>query len=233
MYSKQFVQIHNEKIAYFEYNTSKPLKGIVLFCHGFPGSFRLTTMAKPLNEHGLTLEEINYRGDKESEGMFSFFGSIEDIKILTNHLKQQHPTTPITILGYSAGGFYTCCLVRKQPDLFDKIVLLNPLLDASFTRTPIMEELWEDARLSIRLNDMDFYRNEIDKMNNESNPVTFVKELTPKISIVQSKDDELLPTETVQTFYDNLQNPGELIWIPNAGHGLRGDEPELIKALVT
>lgn len=231
--NKKTTQVENTKIAYFEYPTNKPVKSIVLFCHGFPGSYRLTTMATPLNKHGITLEEINYRGDKESEGTFSFFGSIKDIEVLTLHLKQQYPTVPLTVLGYSAGGFYACCLIREQPNLFDKIILLNPLLDVSFTRTPTMEELWKDARQSIRLNDMDFYGAEIDKMNNEFNPITFVKELTPKINIVQSANDDLLPTETVQSFYNNLQNPGDLAWIPDAGHGLRGDEPELINALVT
>ena len=129
MHTKQHLQIINEDIVYYEYKTDKPMKSIVLFCHGFPGGNRLTIMAKPLNDNGITLEEINYRGDVGCDGQFSFFGSMDDIAALTNHLRQQYANIPITALGFSAGGFYISCLVRKQPNLFDKVVLVNPMLD--------------------------------------------------------------------------------------------------------
>ncbi|MBU0597515.1 lysophospholipase [Patescibacteria group bacterium] len=232
MYTKHSIQVNNERVAYFEYPTQKELKGIILFCHGFPGTWRLTTMAPQLNEHGYTLEEINYRGDQDSDGAFSFLGSVQDVETLAKHLKQQYPNVPLTALGYSAGGFYVLCSIRKNPDLFDNIVLLNSLLDVSFTQTPIMEDLWADAQQTIRLKDKEFYQAEINKMNELFNPIKFVSELTPRISIIQSASDELLPIEVVKDFFGKLQNPEELIWIPDAGHALRGDEKELINVLI-
>ena len=231
MHTKHHLQINNEKIVYYEYATDKPIKSIVIFCHGFPGGNRLTTMAESLIDSGVLLIEANYRGDEGCEGKFSFFGSMDDIEALTNNLKQQYINVPITALGFSAGGFFLCCIARKQPDLFDKIVLLNPLLDVAFTRTPIMEVLWEEARQSLSLHDMDFYNDEIEKMHQEYNPIIFAPEIIPKINIVQSSNDEVLSPDTVREFYDKLPNPGELVWIKGAGHGLRGDEPEIINTL--
>ncbi len=232
MHEKKYIEINNDKIAYFEHKTDKVLKRIVLFCHGFPGNNRLAETAKALNDHGITLIEANYRGDEGCEGKFSFFGSMEDIRALTEHTKEQYSGVPITILGFSAGGFYTSCLIRKQPDLFDKVVLLNPLLDVAFTRSPMMDVLWEEARESLQLYDSDFYKHEIEKMHKEYNPIEFVAELTPEIHIVQSSDDEVLPPATAESFYDKLQNPGELVWISNAKHSISGNEPELINVLI-
>ena len=233
MHKKKNIQVNNESITYFEYPTDKDLKRIVLFCHGFPGGNRLDTLANPLNEHGIMLIEANYRGDEGCEGKFSFFGSTDDIKALTEHIKKECAGIPITVLGFSAGGYYTCCLVRKHPDLFDKIVLLNPLLDVSFTRTPMMEVLWEEAGQALQLHNPEFYKDEIEKMHNEANPIEFVAELTPKIDMVISTHDEVLSPATAQKFYNNLPNPGELAWIPNAQHSISGDEPKLINELVT
>lgn len=226
------IQVNDqEAIVYYHYPTNKDLKGIVLFCHGFPGTTRLEKMAAELNKYGYTLVEINYRGDKESDGKFSFFGSIEDIKTVAKHLRQNYGATPLTALGYSAGGLYLTNIIRKQPQLFDKIVLLNPLLDASFTNTPLMDELWNEAARIIRLRSMKTYKDEMKKMNENYNPISFAKEITIPITIIQSTDDEVLPTDIVKNFYKQLRKPGKLLWIEGAKHDLYGDEPKLIKTL--
>ncbi|MFA5134631.1 MAG: alpha/beta fold hydrolase [Patescibacteria group bacterium] len=233
MHTKHTIEVNDEKIAYFEYPTKQALKGIVLFCHGFPGGNRLDTLAKPLNEHEITLIEANYRGDPECGGKFSFFGSLDDIKTLTHAIKKQYPVVPITILGFSMGGFFTCCLARDYPDLFNKIVLLNPLLDVSFTKTEIMQRLWIEAHEALQLYDQNLYRDETERMFHEANPIDFVPELKPKIHMVISTNDEVLPPATAQRFYDRLPNKGKFTWIQGAEHSVSGDEPEIINALTT
>ncbi|MDD5040399.1 MAG: alpha/beta hydrolase [Patescibacteria group bacterium] len=231
MHAKRTIQVNNETVAYFEYPAVKPLKGVVLFCHGFPGGNRLTTMADTLNNLGYTVEEINYCGDQESGGTFSFLESVEDIKQLALHLKKEYAGVPLIALGFSAGGFYLCALVRTQPTLFDKIVLLNPLLDLSFLETPIMAELWDEARQTLRLRDKIFYENEMRQIADECNPVNFVSELQPKISIVQSDGDTVLPPKTAEFFFNSLPNPGIFKWIKDGQHSVSGNEPELIETI--
>ncbi len=232
MYTKYYLKVNGNKVAYFEYPTGQKLQGVTLFCHGFPGAYRLQAMAQPLNKHGYTLEEINYRGDAESEGTFSFLGSVEDIVAMVKYLREKFPDRPITGLGYSAGGFYMLNAVRELPDLFDKIILLNPLLDFSFTQTPIMRELWQEAASVIELNTDLFYVAEIAKVLEHHNPIDFAAELKPKIHIVQGEQDQLLPLDIVKKFHALLRHPGRLIWVPGMGHAFRGNEPELINALI-
>ena len=62
----------------------------MLFCHGFPGSSRLNLLCDNLKNSSISLVEINYRGDKKSEGKFSFLGSIKDIRTVASYLKEKY-----------------------------------------------------------------------------------------------------------------------------------------------
>ncbi len=225
--------VHNENINYIVHATEQNLlKHIVLYCHGFPGGNRMVGLVKPLQEHGITMIEARYRGDEGCGGKFSFLGSIEDITVITTQLRKEYPGIPITVLGFSAGGYYTCNIIRKQPNMFDGVVLLNPLLDLSFMETATMHRLWQEAKESLSLHDEKFYADELTTMRRDYHPVDFVSELKPKINMVVSEKDTALPPQTAKQFYDQLPNPGTFRWIPNAPHGVNGDEPEIVKVVL-
>ena len=205
---------------------------IILFCHGFPGSSRLERLYFNLKNKSISIVEINYRGDKRSEGRFSFLGSIKDIEVVANYLNQKF-NVPLDVLGYSMGGLYVCNIINKNPHIFDKVVLLNPVVDsmALFSNKLLMDELWIHANNILSLNVAETYKDEISYLINDLNPIRFAEKLKSNIIIIQSTNDEVLDPKLAKKFYTLLNSKKSYHEIPNKIHGLKGDEKELLVLL--
>ena len=93
------IEVDRSVIVCEQYGNIKNAKKILLFCHGFPGSSRLVSLFDNLENNSISIVEMNYRGDKKSEGKFSFLGSIKDIKTASNFLKEKYKL-PLYALGY-------------------------------------------------------------------------------------------------------------------------------------
>ena len=154
--------IDKSKIICEIYGDILNAKKILLFCHGFPGSSRLERLHSNIKNKYTSVVEINYRGDKKSEGKFSFLGCITDIKTVADFLKKKYKV-PLYALGYSMGGLYVCNIINKEPHLFDKIVLLNPVVDSMelFSDKLLMDKLWINAKKILSLNTHNAYKKEI------------------------------------------------------------------------
>ena len=205
---------------------------IILFCHGFPGSSRLERLYFNLKNKSISIVEINYRGDKRSEGRFSFLGSIKDIEVVANYLNQKFKV-PLHVLGYSMGGLYVCNIINKNPHIFDEVVLLNPVVDsmALFSNKLLMDELWIHANNILSLNVAETYKDEISYLINDLNPIRFAEKLKSNIIIIQSTNDEVLDPKLAKKFYTLLNSKKSYHEIPNKIHGLKGDEKELLVQL--
>lgn len=227
------LDVSGDRIEINLYCPANCVDGIVLFCHGFPGNNRLSKLASSLKNK--LVVEINYRGDKNCEGKFSFLGSITDIiSTVINYIKKtKYKDMPITALGYSMGGFYVLYAIRGRPTLFSDMILLNPVVDteALFSNKLLMEELWESARDILSLEDPSFYDLEITLINEKLNPMNFASELKIPISVVQSTADEVLSPEIVERFYRQLNCQKKLFKIPGGKHDLGGNEEQLLKAI--
>ena len=89
----------------------KPLSTIVL-CHGFPGnSTDVLGLGERLMEEGSSALAFNYRGTWESEGLFTFSHSLEDvvsaIRYVTSSVAAREfdvDPSNITVIGHSHGG---------------------------------------------------------------------------------------------------------------------------------
>lgn len=89
----------------------------VLLVHGMAEhSLRYSQLGKFLAQHDIALYALDLRG----HGFTAHFGTLghfsdlngwqstlEDIRCLNHHIRQQHPNTPIFILGHSLGSFLT------------------------------------------------------------------------------------------------------------------------------
>ena len=214
------------------YHPIGDVKKVLLFCHGFPGTNRLPELASSL-EHELVVE-VNYRGDENCGGNFSFLGSIDDVTTTVDYIRNRYGQhMSVTALGYSMGGFYAANAMKNQPSLFNEVILLNPVVDTK-TFSPnelLMEELWLYAGGILSLEKPLFYDEEIKLINESLNPMDFASELKIPISVVQSTDDEVLLPETAEDFYYLLNCKKRLFQIPNAKHDLEGNEEQLIQAI--
>ena len=175
---------------------------------------------------------MNYRGDKKSEGKFSFLGSIKDIKTASNFLKEKYKV-PLHALGYSMGGFYVSNIINNDPYVFEKVILLNPVVDSTalFSNKPLIDELWIHAKDILSINKTETYKDEINRVISDLNPIGFVKQLKNNIVIIQSTMDEVLDPKLAKKFYNLIKVKKSYVEIPNKKHDLMGDEKELIDAL--
>jgi len=224
--------VDGSKIICEYYGDIKNAKKIVLFCHGFPGSSRLVRLCDNLKTKPISIVEINYRGDKKSEGEFSFLGSIKDIRTVANHLKEKYKV-PLHALGYSMGGFYVTNIINKDPHIFEKIILLNPVVDilALFSNKSLMEKLWRNAENILSLKTTEDYQEEMKLMIINLNPIEFAKKLKSNITIIQSKKDEVLEPKLARRFYNLLNGKKNYLEVLNKTHELLGDEKELIDSV--
>ena len=225
--------IDGSKIIFEHYGDINNAKKIVLFCHGFPGSSRLILLGNNLKDSAISIVEIHYRGDKKSEGKFSFLGSIKDIRTVAGYLKEKYKV-PLHALGYSMGGFYVTNIINKEPCVFDHIILLNPVVDtiSLFSNKQLMDQLWEHAKKILSLKPTGDYQEEISEVVSKLNPLRFAEKLKNKITIIQSTKDEVLASELVKKFYTLLSCEKSYREVVNATHDLMGDEKELIDAIL-
>ena len=225
--------IDGSKIIFEYYGDINNAKKIVLFCHGFPGSSRLILLGNNLKDSAISLVEIHYRGDKKSEGKFSFLGSIKDIRAVASYLKEKYKV-PLHALGYSMGGFYVTNIINKEPFIFDQIILLNPVVDTMslFSNKQLMDQLWEHAKNILSLKPTEDYKEEISMVIGKLNPLGFAEKLKSKITIIQSTKDEVLAPKLAKKFYSVLSCKKNYQEVVNATHELLGDEKELIDAIL-
>ena len=232
MKTKLSIYVDGSKIICDQHGDIKNANKILLFCHGFPGSSRLVSLYDNLKNKSISVVEINYRGDKKSEGKFSFLGSVTDIKTVAKYLKEKYKV-PLHALGYSMGGLYVSNIINKEPNIFEKVILLNPVVDsmALFSDKSLMDKLWKHAKKILSLKTPEIYKEEINRVISELNPTGFAEKLKSNIIIIQSTSDEVLDPKLAKKFYSLLNTKKRYLKIPNKTHDLMGDEKELIDAL--
>ena len=205
-----------------------------MFCHGFSGTNRLDKLACALKDEPVSIVEINYRGDQKSMWRFSFLGSIEDIIAMTEKLCYRHYNIPIHALGYSMGGLYVANLLDQRPNILDKAIFLNPVVDARtfLADKPLLNELWGYANDVLSLHGHEFYQKEITNINKNYNPIDFAREFKIPINVVQSTADEVLDPEISKKFFNLLCCEKKFYDIPGAKHDLMGNEKQLLLAII-
>lgn len=92
-------------------------KGIALICHPNPvqGGTMLnkviSTLQRTARDAGLITLRFNYRGVGASAGSSDMGeGEVDDAQAAANWLRDKHPDLPMTLLGFSFGGFVAATL---------------------------------------------------------------------------------------------------------------------------
>ena len=87
-------------------------RGVALICHPNPvqGGTMLnkvvSTLQRTARDSGLATLRFNYRGVGASAGSHDMAsGEVDDAEAVANWLRAQHPELPLTLLGFSFGGF--------------------------------------------------------------------------------------------------------------------------------
>jgi len=92
-------------------------KGLALLCHPNPvqgGTMMnkvVSTLQRTARDAGLITLRFNYRGTGASEGSHDMgSGEVDDALAAALWLRARHPELPITLLGFSFGGFVAASL---------------------------------------------------------------------------------------------------------------------------
>lgn len=117
---------------------------IAIICHPHPlfgGTMQnkvVTTLANTFNELGMISIRFNYRGIGKSIGTYGEgTGEIADLLAVYDWVRQQQPTTPIWLAGFSFGAYISLAGATQRPvarlisiapavHLFDFIKLTEP-----------------------------------------------------------------------------------------------------------
>lgn len=192
---------------------------VCLFLHGFPAlpaeGFESCEKGKDIaqkvaNELGLDSYVIHYQGLGKSSGPFSFLGSIKDSIAFAKNLITEKSYKKINLIGHSWGGLIAVNIFKELKDSCGKMILLSP-----FNKIPdqeplveLLKEISADASIDYLAGSIENAAKEIDLVKQDYNPRLIAKELpflSDRIYVIQSKDDDEVPVESIREFV-NLFN---------------------------
>jgi len=117
-------------IIYHQWPADKP-KAIFLLVHGLGGhSARWESLAQFFLNHNISSYAIDLKGFGKTEDLKGHIDSfdvyLKDIYALAKIIKQEHPDTPLFLIGESLGGLITFLLAIKKPTAFRGLICLSP-----------------------------------------------------------------------------------------------------------
>ena len=111
-------------------------RGLALLCHPNPvkgGSMLnkvVSTLQRTARDAGLVTLRFNYRGVGASAGSHDMQqGEVDDAEAALDWLLAQHPGLPLTLLGFSFGGFVAAALAGRleaRGRTVDKLFMVAP-----------------------------------------------------------------------------------------------------------
>lgn len=219
---------------------SEPGPPALLLCHGFPSG--------PLDarQSALTFPELcdrvagggswaamtfTFRGAGTSEGQFSLFGWLADLRAAIQHLVDAVNPSSIWVVGSSTGGSLALVEALQDPRI-SGIALLGARADFSgWTEHP--HRFLEHARQIGAIRDAGFPRkfgewaSEFSKLR----PLDAASKFAPRpLLVLHGDQDESVPVSDARRFVD-AHGDAELRVLAGAGHRLRHD-PRAIAILL-
>lgn len=111
-------------------------RGVALLCHPNPvkGGTMLnkvvSTLQRTARDAGYATLRFNFRGVGHSGGEHDMrMGEVDDAEAALDWLRAQHPGLPLTLLGFSFGGFVAAALaarIEARGEPFERLVMVAP-----------------------------------------------------------------------------------------------------------
>lgn len=121
-------------------------RGVALVCHPNPvqGGTMLnkvvSTLQRTARDCGYHTLRFNYRGVGASAGSHDMgTGEVDDAEAVAAWLKEEYPNLPITLLGFSFGGFVAAALgarLEAQGQVPSKLFMVAPAVHRLTAETP-------------------------------------------------------------------------------------------------
>lgn len=129
-----FIDKNGKEIKYYRWTTTQEIKGVVQLVHGMTEyALRYDYFAEKLCENGYTVYAHDQRGhgetskEDEERGYIAdnegFDILVEDVKELTDIIKEENPNLPIILFAHSMGSFVTQRYIQLYGDKIDGVIL--------------------------------------------------------------------------------------------------------------
>lgn len=124
-------------------------RGMALICHPNPvkGGTMLnkvvSTLQRTARDAGYVTLRFNFRGVGGSAGSHDMnAGEVDDAESALQWLRTQHPTLPLTLMGFSFGGFVAAALagrVEARGESLERLLMVAPAV-TRLAELPLAEE---------------------------------------------------------------------------------------------
>lgn len=121
-------------------------RGVALICHPNPvqGGTMLnkvvSTLQRSARDAGLATLRFNYRGVGDSAGSPDMHqGEVDDAEAVAHWLRQRYPRLPLTLLGFSFGGFVAAALgarLERQGIEPAQLIMVAPAVSRLTVESP-------------------------------------------------------------------------------------------------
>nr|WP_298135658.1 alpha/beta fold hydrolase [uncultured Pseudomonas sp.] len=121
-------------------------RGVALICHPNPvqGGTMLnkvvSTLQRTARDAGLATLRFNYRGVGSSAGSHDMAsGEVDDAEAVAHWLRARYPQLPLTLLGFSFGGFVAASLggrLENQEIELAQLIMVAPAVQRLTTESP-------------------------------------------------------------------------------------------------
>jgi len=212
-------------------NGDGPFPGVCKF-HGLPGGpDQVDGFAMDLARAGFVVLTFDFRGFRQSEGLFTLSGQIKDAKVAITHLLDSRLTvdTWSGIYAASWGAAVAICALAEDPRC-NVICLRAPIFDTLwFAESPMIrpavDSIAETDPTQIRgIDDPGTQEELLRRMVEDSkvhNPMIEISKISPRpLLIVHGTDDVGVPLAGVKRLYELAGEPKELVIVEGADHSL-------------
>ena len=208
-----------------------PFPGICKF-HGLPGGpDQVSGFALALAEVGFAVLTFDFRGFRQSDGLFTLAGQIKDAKAAITHLLESDLTVDSWSGIYAAswGAAVAICALADDTRC-NALCLRAPIFDTLwFAESPMIrptvDSIVATDPTQIRgLDDPETQENLLRRMVEDSkvhNPMNEISKISPRpLLIVHGTDDVGVPLAGVKRLYELAGEPKELVVVEGADHNL-------------
>ena len=208
-----------------------PFPGICKF-HGLPGGpDQVGGVATCLAEAGFAVLTFDFRGFRESDGLFTLSGQIKDAKAAISHLLESHLTIDSWSGVYAAswGAAVAVCALAGDRRT-NALCLRAPVYDTLwFSESPMVEPAVESIidtdPTQIRGIEIPEIREKVlTSMIEDSlvhNPMNEITKISPRpLLIIHGTDDVGIPLAGVKRLYELAGEPKDIVVVEGADHNL-------------
>jgi fermentation-respiration switch protein FrsA (DUF1100 family) len=208
-----------------------PFPGICKF-HGIPGGpDQVSGVATRLAQAGFAVLTFDFRGFRQSEGLFRLAGQIDDAKMAIGHLLDWELTIDYWSGVYAASwGSAVAICTLAQDTRVNAVCLRAPVYDTLwFAESPMVRPAVDyivetDPSQIQGIDDLETQKLLLDRMVEDAkihNPKNEISKVSPRpMLIIHGSDDVEIDLAGVKRLYELAGEPKDLVVVEGADHEL-------------